>query len=163
MGVTPLCGLQGDIQLALVKYPPPPNTHTYQDKLFLNIPSAIISDKLRNIIIIPCSVMTIHFSYFISRVLSNSEGFLIGNSNVCLSLSWEFPLQIGLFTAQAKTQHLLKLQLACNLYNLLFICASRGSLYAEIFASNYINNVLENILLKSLTKLNDPLMRMRCC
>ena len=154
----------GRCTIGISQIPPPPPTHTHQPKQSLNIPSATISDKLRDIIIISCSVMTIiYFYYFISRVVNNSEGFLSVNNNVCLSLSWEFLLQTGLLIAQAKTQHLLKLQLACNLYNLLFICASRASLHPEICACNYIDNVLENILLKSRSKLNDPRTRMLCC
>ena len=130
--------------------PPARVTHIHHNKQFLNILSATMSDKLGNIVIIPCSVMTTDFYYFILRIVSNSERFLSVNNNVCLFLSWEFPLQIGLLIAQAKTKHLLKLQLACNLYNLLFICASRASLYIEIScACNYIDNMLENILLKS--------------
>ena len=102
--------------------------------------------------------MTFYCYHFISRIVGNSEGLLsVGPS----SLSLDFPLQTDLFIAEASTQHLLKLWLTCNLYNLLFLSTSSASLYTKMGSTcEHINNVLENGLLESRGELNNPQMRM---
>ena len=131
------------------------HTHTHQDKQFLNIPSAIISDKLRNIVIIPCSIMTIHFSYF-RELYVTVKGFSL---SIVMSV-FHFPgnsrfKQVSSLPRQKRN-----------------ICWSFGLLVTSTICSLFVHqgrictlkfDVLENILLKSLSKLNDPLMPMRCC